>query len=149
MKERLTSLHAVDIDAMKTHYEQLIDGLREERRQLEQQMAEKDRMIQFETKEFQRIREQLKAIIRDKDRIIDQLKQHQSSEGETNSNQILNLQQSLTNMTRQRQTLNSEYQANIAFLNQQINKLTTSNELKNNEIRQLHEYIALLKKEHF
>jgi len=42
-----------------------------------------------------------------------------------------------------------EYQANITFLNQQITKLITSNELKNNEIRELHEYIALLKKEQF
>lgn len=28
MKERLISLHAIDIDAIKSHYEQLIDGLK-------------------------------------------------------------------------------------------------------------------------
>lgn len=34
--------------------------------------------------------------------------------------------------------MSNEYQSNITFLNQQITKLTASNELKNNEIRELH-----------
>ena len=38
-----------------------------------------------------------------------------------------------------------EYQNNVGFLNQQIAKLTSHNEMKNNEIRKLHEEIAHLK----
>lgn len=68
---------------------------------------------------------------------------------ETNSSQINNIQETLAQLASEKEALNSEYQANIAFLNQQLSKLTTSNELKNNEIRELHEYTALLKKEHF
>lgn len=33
--------------------------------------------------------------------------------------------------------MTSEYQSNVNFLNQQIAKLTSSNELKNTEIKQL------------
>lgn len=40
----------------------------------------------------------------------------------------------------------NEYQANISFLNQQIAKLTNSNDLKNNEIKQLHEEIAHIRR---
>jgi len=41
--------------------------------------------------------------------------------------------------------MTSEYQTNVGFLNQQISKLTSSNELKNNEIKQLIEEISQLK----
>lgn len=34
--------------------------------------------------------------------------------------------------------MTSEYQTNVGFLNQQIAKLTSGNELKNNEIKELH-----------
>jgi hypothetical protein len=34
--------------------------------------------------------------------------------------------------------MTSEYQTNVSFLNQQIAKLTSNNELKNNEIKMLH-----------
>lgn len=47
MKERLTSLHAIDIDALKSHYEALIDGLREERSQLETLLADRDKRVEF------------------------------------------------------------------------------------------------------
>ena len=41
--------------------------------------------------------------------------------------------------------MTNEYQANVGFLNQQISKLTSSNEQKNNEIKQLIEEISQLK----
>ena len=41
--------------------------------------------------------------------------------------------------------MTNEYQANVGFLNQQIAKLTSNNELKNAEIKRLHEEIAHLK----
>lgn len=41
--------------------------------------------------------------------------------------------------------MTNEYQANVGFLNQQIAKLTGNNELKNNEIKKLHEEISHLK----
>lgn len=41
--------------------------------------------------------------------------------------------------------MTNEYQANVGFLNQQIAKLTSNNELKNVEIKQLHEEIAHIK----
>lgn len=41
--------------------------------------------------------------------------------------------------------MTNEYEANVGFLNQQIAKLSSNNELKNNEIKQLHEEIAHLK----
>ncbi len=47
MKERLTSLHAIDIDALKTHYEALIDGLKEERAQLETLLSDRDATVDF------------------------------------------------------------------------------------------------------
>ena len=34
MKERLTSLHAIDIEAFHKHYDDLIEGLKDERRYL-------------------------------------------------------------------------------------------------------------------
>lgn len=34
MKERLTSLHAADIDAMQSHYDELVEHLKDERREL-------------------------------------------------------------------------------------------------------------------
>ena len=35
--------------------------------------------------------------------------------------------------------MTNEYQANVGFLNQQIIKLTSNNEVKNNEIKMLYE----------
>jgi transducin (beta)-like 1 len=55
----------------------------------------------------------------------------------------------VSKLAHEKESMSTEYQANITFLNQQITKLIASNELKNNEIRELHEYIALLKKEQF
>jgi hypothetical protein len=34
MKERLTTLHAIDIEAFQKHYEDLIESLKDERRYL-------------------------------------------------------------------------------------------------------------------
>lgn len=42
--------------------------------------------------------------------------------------------------------MTNEYQANVGFLNQQIAKLTSNNQVKNNEIKMLHEEIALVKR---
>ena len=42
--------------------------------------------------------------------------------------------------------MTNEYQGNVGFLNQQIAKLTTSCDLKNKEIRQLHQEIADIKR---
>lgn len=49
-----------------------------------------------------------------------------------------NLQQTITKFANEKETITNEYKSNIAFLNQQITKLAASNELKNNEIRELH-----------
>jgi hypothetical protein len=45
MKERLTSLHAIDIEALKAHYESLVEGLRDERAQLETLLADRDKRV--------------------------------------------------------------------------------------------------------
>jgi hypothetical protein len=71
MKERLTSLHAIDIEALKAHYEELIEGLRDERKELEALLAEKDLKVEFELKEFERGRNELNSIINDKQRMIE------------------------------------------------------------------------------
>ena len=42
--------------------------------------------------------------------------------------------------------MTNEYQTNVGFLNQQVAKLTSANELKNYEIKQLHQEIANLKR---
>ena len=42
----------------------------------------------------------------------------------------------------------NEYQANISFLNQQIAKLINTNDLKNNEIKQLQEEISHIRRIH-
>lgn len=42
----------------------------------------------------------------------------------------------------------NEYQANISFLNQQLAKVISSNDLKNNEIKQLHEDISQIRRIH-
>lgn len=47
MKERLTSLHAIDIEALKAHYEALIEGLKEERAQLEALLTDRDNRVNF------------------------------------------------------------------------------------------------------
>ena len=45
MKERLTSLHAIDIEALKEHYESLVEGLRDERAQLETLLADREKKV--------------------------------------------------------------------------------------------------------
>jgi outer membrane murein-binding lipoprotein Lpp len=42
------------------------------------------------------------------------------------------MQASLAQLVSEKEAMQSEHQANTAFLNQQLSKLTASNELKNN-----------------
>ena len=58
--------------------------------------------------------------------------------GDTSSNEVGILQQTLNKFSNEKDALNNEYKNNVVFLNQQISKLATSNDLKNNEIRELH-----------
>lgn len=55
------------------------------------------------------------------------------------------LHESFHKIETEKEMMTSQYQANVGFLNQQIAKLTSNNELKNNEIKKLHEEIAELK----
>lgn len=57
MKERLASLHAIDIEATKKHYEELVEGLRDERKELEALMDDKDRKVEYERQEFEKGRQ--------------------------------------------------------------------------------------------
>lgn len=101
-------------------------------------MQEKDAKLEYDRQEFERGREELKRVIADRDMTIQELKERQSHSGQSNSSEINNLQQSLSKVANEKETMSNEYQSNITFLNQQITKLTASNELKNNEIRELH-----------
>ena len=149
MKERLTSLHALDIDSIKTRYDDLIEGLKDERKELEKLMEEKDRKVEHERKEFERGRQELNLILKDREKTIEDFKERLVAAGHSNNSEVGNLQQTLNKFADEKETMSNEYKSNISFLNQQITKLTTSNDLKNSEIRELHEYTAFLKKEHF
>jgi hypothetical protein len=81
MKERLTSLHAADVEAMKKHYEELVDGLKEERKQQDQLMAEKDKTVEYERKESERGKAELKTVIEQRDRQIAELKHRLAATG--------------------------------------------------------------------
>ena len=59
--------------------------------------------------------------------------------------EMKNLHASFHKIETEKEAITSEYQANVGFLNQQIAKLTSNNEIKNNEIKKLHEEIAHLK----
>lgn len=112
-------------------------------------MSEKDRKVEHQRQQFQRGREQLRLIIAEREHTIEDLKRRLSLSGDSSNSEVGNLQQTLTKFANEKESLSNEYKANLAFLNQQISKLTSSNELKNNQIRELHEYNALLKKEQF
>jgi hypothetical protein len=58
-------------------------------------MDEKDRKVEYERKEFERGREELNLIIKDRERTIDELKHRLALTGDTSSNEVGNLQQTL------------------------------------------------------
>lgn len=63
-----------------------------------------------------------------------------------NQNEMKTLHESFHKIETEKESMTSEYQANVGFLNQQIAKLTSNNEVKNNEIKMLHDEIALVKR---
>ena len=93
-----------------------------------------------------RIREELIDRIKEKDARIAELLQRIKEAGDMNDSEMKNLHQSFHQIETEKETMVNEYQANISFLNQQIAKLTNANELKNNEIKQLHEEIGHIRR---
>ena len=63
-----------------------------------------------------------------------------------NQNEMKTLHESFHKIETEKESMTNEYQANVGFLNQQIAKLTSNNEVKNNEIKMLYEEIALIKR---
>ena len=58
------------------------------------------------------------------------------------------MQASLAQLASEKEAMHSEHQANTAFLNQQLSKLTVKNETLNLTVKGLHEEIVRTKKEY-
>lgn len=63
-----------------------------------------------------------------------------------NQAEVKTLHESFHKIETEKQSMTNEYQANVGFLNQQLAKLNSTIDIKNNEIKALHEEIALIKK---
>lgn len=77
-------------------------------------------------------------IIEQKDGHIIDLQEKLRHTSDINAKEIDNLHSSFHKITTEKGQLSTEYQSTFTFLNNQITKLTSSNELKNQEIKELH-----------
>jgi hypothetical protein len=69
----------------------------------------------------------LQTVIQEKNETFKDLKHQHINTGESSNTEINNLQDNVTKLTHEKESMSTEYQANITFLNQQITKLITSN----------------------
>ena len=68
-------MHEADVATMKRHSEELSEGLRDEKKELQKLMEEKDSKVDFERRQSERAEDQLKATIEDRERQIAVLRQ--------------------------------------------------------------------------
>lgn len=48
MKERITKIHAADIENIEQRYSNIVEGLKEDRKEFERQLKDKDRIVEAE-----------------------------------------------------------------------------------------------------
>jgi uncharacterized phage infection (PIP) family protein YhgE len=145
LKERLSKIHSVDIEAVEKRYSDLVATLKTDKEELEKVIREKDKQIEGEHREMERVRLELIDRIKEREARILQLQERLKESGDVNANEMRNLHTSFHNIETEKELMTDEYQTNVGFLNQQIAKLSSNTELKNAEIKKLQEEIVELK----
>ena len=93
------SLQGGEVNAMKRHYEQLVDGLNDEKKELEVLMVEKEKKLEHERKEFERGREDSREIVGEKERQIEELKHRLAATGQASDGEMGTLQKTLNKLS--------------------------------------------------
>ncbi len=148
LKERITKIHASDIEAIEKRYASIIEGLKGERKDFERQLREKDKIVEAEKREYERLQHEMHERLKERDMRIEHLQERIKQSAEQNDNETKNLHQSFHQIESEKELMASEYQTNVGFLNQQISKMTVKNDSLNATVKGLHEEIVRIKKEY-
>lgn len=95
-----------------------------------------------------RIKDQMTERIKEREGTISQLKDRIKEFGEANAGEMKNLHESFHKIETEKESMTNEYQTNVAFLTQQVAKLQGTIDLKNTEIKQINEELAMNKRHH-
>ena len=102
-------------------------------------------MVESDKKEYDRMKEELRDRLKERDTRIEHLQERIKETGDMTDNEMKNLHQSLNQIESEKEIMTSEYQTNVGFLNQQMSKMTVKNEILNSTVKNLHEEIVKTK----
>ena len=122
--------------------------MKEEAKELQRQITEKDKMVDSDKKEYERMKEELRERLKERDTRIEHLQERIKETGDMTDNEMKNLHQSLNQIESDKEIMTTEYQTNVGFLNQQMSKMTVKNEILNSTVKNLHEEIVKTKHEY-
>ena len=92
--ERLTKIHALDIQELEDKYRKLLEAMDTHKKDLEKLLREKDEEKEAGLKEFDRIRIDYESKIKDRELRIAELMERLKDVGATNINEIKYLHES-------------------------------------------------------
>ena len=127
VKERLTKIHAVDIEAIEKRYGDMLVTLKTEKADLDVIIKDKEKTVEAERKELERVKGELVDRIKERDGRIKQLTDRLKDTDNLNAGELKNLHQSFHKIESEKELMTNEYQTNVGFLNQQVAKLASSN----------------------
>lgn len=86
IKERITKLQAADIEAMEKRYNSIIEGLKNDRKDFERQLKEKDKTVEGEKRELERLKHEMYDRLKERDTRIEHLQERIKENTEMNEN---------------------------------------------------------------
>lgn len=122
IKERLTKIHASDIENIEKRYNSIVDGLKGERKEFERQLKEKDKIVESQKRQYERMQADMHDRLKERDTRIEHLQERIKEHADLTDNQVKNLHQSFHQIESEKELIISEYQGNVGFLNQQLSK---------------------------
>lgn len=90
----MTKLQAADIESIEKRYNSIIEGLKGERKDFDRQLKEKDKIVDAEKRELERLKHEMHDRLKERDVRIEHLQERIKESAEMNDNEIKNLHQS-------------------------------------------------------
>ena len=110
IKERLTKIHSLDIEAVEEKFKGLVAGLRQEKLELERLLRAKEEQLQLDLKELERMKGEMHDKIRERDHKIRELMERLRDTGAMNSNEMKVLHESFHKIESEKEAMVSGYQ---------------------------------------
>lgn len=75
LKERITRIHAADIENIEQRYTSIVSELKDEGVELQRQIKEKDKIVEAEKREYDRMKEEMRDRLKERDTRIGHLQE--------------------------------------------------------------------------